>query len=70
MKGGKKYGLLENSENLCRKTQRASARFVAQNGRVAQLHPKIANGCKKKRKHGKKQAAPACGAAPFERPSR
>ena len=25
MKGGKKYGLLENSENICRKTQRASA---------------------------------------------
>ncbi|HET7590847.1 MAG TPA: hypothetical protein VFK14_11785 [Solirubrobacterales bacterium] len=59
MKGGKKYGLLENSENVCHKTQRVSARFAAQNGKVAQLHPKIANGCGGKhhkrhaRHHGK-----------------
>jgi hypothetical protein len=45
IKGGKKYGLLENSENLCRKTQRASVRLVAQNGRVAHLRPKITNSC-------------------------
>jgi hypothetical protein len=50
LKGGKKYGLFENSENLCSKKQFASARFVAQNGRVAQLRPRIANSCK--RKHG------------------
>jgi hypothetical protein len=50
MKGGKKYGLLENSENICRKTQRASARIVAQNGLVAQLHPKIVNSCRAKGK--------------------
>lgn len=54
MKGGKKYGLLENSENVCRKTQRVSARFAAQNGKVAQLHPKIVNGCG--RKHHKRHA--------------
>ena len=55
LKGGKKYGLLENSENLCKKKQRASARFVAQNGLVSQLHPKIANQCgKKKHKKHKK----------------
>ena len=46
LKGGKKYGLLQNSENLCKKKHRASARFVAQNGLVSQLHPKIANSCK------------------------
>lgn len=46
LKGGKKYGLLENSENLCKSPQEANARFVAQNGLVAQLHPKIANSCK------------------------
>jgi len=45
MKGGKKYGLLANSEDVCRKTQRATAKFVAQNGKVAQLRPKIVNGC-------------------------
>ena len=56
MKGGKKYGLINNSENLCHKTQRASARFIAQNGRVAQLHPKIANGCKHKGKKGKRHS--------------
>ena len=32
MKGGKKYGLLENSENICLKAQRVSALF---NGRTA-----------------------------------
>jgi hypothetical protein len=45
MKGGKKYGLLTNSENVCRKPQLAKARFVAQNGKIAQLQPRIENGC-------------------------
>jgi hypothetical protein len=49
VKGGKKYSLLENSENLCAKTQRASARFVAQNGMVAQLNPKLTISCGKKK---------------------
>lgn len=53
LKGGKKYGLLENSENLCRRKQRASAKFVAQNGLVAHLTPKIANGCGKGKRHAK-----------------
>jgi hypothetical protein len=48
MKGGKKYGLLENSENLCQKPQRAIARFTAQNGLVDQSKPLIANQCGKK----------------------
>jgi hypothetical protein len=47
MKGGKKYGLLENSEGLCRKPQRASARLIAQNGQSAQLHPGIQVDCRK-----------------------
>jgi hypothetical protein len=57
MKGGKKYGLLENSENICLKPQRASARFTAQNGRIVQQRPKIGNSCKKKKqkKHHKKR---------------
>jgi hypothetical protein len=46
MKGGKKYGLLENSENICRKAQRANARFAAQNGRIAQFRPTIDTSCK------------------------
>jgi hypothetical protein len=53
MKGGKKYGLLSNSENICAKPQKASARFVAQNGKVAQLHPTIVNSCKKRENQSK-----------------
>src|SRR6202000_219542 len=54
MKGGKKYSLLENSENLCQKPQRAIARFTAQNGKVEQTKPLIANECGKgKKKHAK-----------------
>ncbi len=47
LKGGKKYGLLENSENLCAKKQRAEARLVAQNGLIDKLHPQIGVQCKK-----------------------
>jgi hypothetical protein len=53
LKGGKKYGLLENSENLCARAQLASARFVAQNGLVANLTPQIGVNCGKS---GKKSA--------------
>jgi hypothetical protein len=57
MKGGKRYGLLVNSENICSKPQKASARFVAANGKVLQLQPKIANSCSKKGKGKKSQHA-------------
>jgi uncharacterized repeat protein (TIGR01451 family) len=53
MKGGKRYGLLENSENTCRKPQHASALFSAQNGKSLQLQPKIANNCKGSKKKTK-----------------
>jgi len=54
LKGGKKYGLLENSENICRKPQYASAQFAAQNGLTAHLRPLIANSCKSSAKGHKK----------------
>jgi hypothetical protein len=55
MRGGKKYGLIENSENLCAKAQKVSALFTAQNGKTLHLTPKIANGCKGKgKKHSKR----------------
>jgi uncharacterized repeat protein (TIGR01451 family) len=55
MKGGKKYGLLVNSENICKKPQRASVEFRAQNGKSLHLTPKIGNSCKgKKGKHRNK----------------
>jgi hypothetical protein len=53
MKGGPKYSLLENSENLCKKPQRAIARFTAQNGMVDQTKPLIANQCHKAKKQKK-----------------
>jgi hypothetical protein len=51
MKGGSKYGLLENSENVCGKTQRATAKLLAQNGQSVQLHPKIVNSCGNSSRH-------------------
>lgn len=54
MKGGKRYGLLENSENICKKQQKAGAAFTAQNGRIRTYSVKIANSCK--HKHSKKQS--------------
>lgn len=57
LKGGPKYSLLVNSENLCKKPQRAITRFTAQNGKVLQAKPLIANDCKKKSKGGGKKKA-------------
>jgi len=57
LKGGKKYGLIENSKSLCEKDRHVAARFVAQSGKVVVLNPKIATSCKarkKRPKHGKK----------------
>jgi hypothetical protein len=48
LKGGPKQGLLENSENICRKPQKASVTFVAQNGRIAKVQQPIENECTKK----------------------
>ena len=61
MKGGKKYGLLENSENLCKASKakrEAIARFTGQNGKVDQSRPVVTNQCGKK-KPGSKKASQA-----------
>jgi uncharacterized repeat protein (TIGR01451 family) len=52
MQGGKK-GLLENSVNLCRSTNRATALFDGQNGKVRDFNPVVGNGCKGRKKKGK-----------------
>jgi hypothetical protein len=52
MQGGKK-GLLVNSEDICKKPQKATVHLTAQNGKVDNFNPLIANGCKKSGK-GKK----------------
>jgi hypothetical protein len=55
MQGGRK-GLLVNSTGLCAKARRATAKFNAQNGKERILHPKLRNGCAKKRtRHGHQQ---------------
>jgi hypothetical protein len=56
LKGGPKYGLIENSENICRRKQKASVKLTAQNGKVLQFAQPIANECKKAKKGtGKKR---------------
>ena len=52
MQGGNK-GLLENSTNLCRSTNRAVAKLTAQNGKVSNTEPVVTNSCGKKGKKGK-----------------
>lgn len=47
MKGGGKYGLLQNSQNLCAEPQRAIVNFSAQNGAMLHLRPKMLDECKK-----------------------
>ena len=61
LKGGPKYSLLINSEDLCRKPQKAIARFTAQNGAVSQTKPVIANGCGKGKKGGGKKRSKGGG---------
>jgi hypothetical protein len=56
LKGGKNYGLFENSQDICKKKQVGSAVFTAQNGKVLSLSPTIGNSCGKGGgKKGKKQ---------------
>jgi hypothetical protein len=51
--GGKK-GLLENSEDICRKPQQATVKLTGQNGRVENSSPLIANSCGAKAKTKRK----------------
>jgi hypothetical protein len=55
LKGGKKYSLLENSENLCSKSQKASVSFRAQNGAILNDSAPISNSCKSGHKPHKKR---------------
>jgi len=52
LQGGPKKGLIENSENLCKKPQRAATRFVAHNGLVHVARIPIRNGCGAKKDSG------------------
>jgi hypothetical protein len=51
--GGRKRGLLVNSDNLCRGRHRAEARFLAQNNATAILRPQLRLRCRKGAKGGK-----------------
>jgi hypothetical protein len=65
MQGGRK-GLLQNSTNICRSTNKATALIAAQNGKGVELRPELKNSkCakakkkskSKKSKHSHKRAA-------------
>jgi hypothetical protein len=45
---------LENSTNLCKSTNKATAKFDAQNGKFSDFKPVVKNSCKGKKKGGKK----------------
>jgi hypothetical protein len=51
LKGGRRYGLFQNSEDICRTEQRANAVFRAQNGLLLQSHPLIRNRCTHRARH-------------------
>jgi hypothetical protein len=56
MEGGKK-GLLQNSTNICKGTNKATGEFDGQNGKVAELSPVLKDSkCGKARKHRGKGA--------------
>jgi hypothetical protein len=59
MKGGRK-GLLQNSTDICRGTNKATAKFTGQNAKVAELSPELRNGkcdpAKKRKGKGAKGA--------------
>lgn len=50
VRGGKKRGLLVNSKSLCARKYKVIARFKAQNGKKANMRPKLRTPCKKKRR--------------------
>jgi hypothetical protein len=50
MQGGKK-GLLVNSRDICKETNRAAASFAGQNGKVREFKPVLKARCAKARKH-------------------
>jgi hypothetical protein len=55
LKGGRRYGLLENSEDICRKKQVAGVYFQGQNGSVREFSASIANDCGRKKKRNTPQ---------------
>jgi hypothetical protein len=50
LKGGAK-GLVQNSVDLCKFPQRATARFTAHNGKTRELDPRLTVSCRSHRKH-------------------
>ena len=62
MQGGKK-GLLVNSTNLCKSTNKATVDLTAQNGKTYDTEPVVGNSCKKKHGKGKKKASRRVGSS-------
>ncbi len=55
MQGGNK-GLLQNSTNLCKSTNRATVEFDGQNGKIADFKPVLKSSCKSRKKADKKRS--------------
>lgn len=51
---GGKRGWLVNNDSLCKRTQRASVKMRAHNGRIASFNPVVGTACKKKGKRGQR----------------
>ncbi|HVX31868.1 MAG TPA: hypothetical protein VHA80_01910 [Solirubrobacterales bacterium] len=49
LKGGRRFGLIENSEDLCRRAQKASVAFTAHSGKRLHARPTIAVRCGSRR---------------------
>jgi uncharacterized repeat protein (TIGR01451 family) len=53
MRGGKRKGLIENSQDICKHRNRATARFTAQNAKTSAFRPLIEADCGKHKKKKK-----------------
>jgi len=62
---GGRHGILENSEDLCRKAQRTKVTFGGQNGRQARSNPKIeVAGCRARPRHRRHAKHHRAGSSP------
>jgi hypothetical protein len=59
LKGGKRYGLLVNQEDICRKREEAIVRFTGQNGKVDSYKEPVSRKCGRGKRGGRKKGRPA-----------
>ena len=69
LRGGKKHGLIENSEDLCRKTAPRLGPLRRQNGKVAQLHPAVPHRLRQEGRRRQEARRPPARGAGLSSPS-